>query len=173
MLLLVVLYFISTHDHIDPTLNCFFNTAPWIVKLYTMTATFLLFSSLTTITFHHISIVSLHHQHHIYIVFTPPIVFLSDKVLEFGLFGLSLAFFCLRLASLACLWFFWPVSGLSDLSNNLYGRKIGGVKTIEMWWNVVVVEEKNNRNVVVVVVVYSFSIYEAVLKKVECEVGVM
>ena len=37
----------------------------------------------------------------------------------------------------------------------------------------VVVEEKNNRNVVVVVVVYSFSIYEAVLKKVECEVGVM
>ena len=37
---------------------------------------------------------------------------------------------------------------------------------------VVVVVELNNRNVVAVMVVYSLTIHEAVLKNVECRVGV-
>ena len=48
------------------------------------------------------------------------------------------------------------------------------MKTIEMWWWWWWWRE-NNRNVVVVVVVvvvYSFTIYEEVLKKVECRVDV-
>ena len=52
--------------YIDPTstlLSTFFNTASWIVKLYTTTTTtFLLFS----LHHHH------HHHHHISIVFPPP-----------------------------------------------------------------------------------------------------
>ena len=49
-----------TSTHIDPTLN-FFNTASWIVKLYTTSTTFLLFS----LHHHH------HHHRHISIVFRP------------------------------------------------------------------------------------------------------
>ena len=53
--------------HIDPLptlLSTFFNTASWIVKLYTTTTTtFLLFS----LHHHHH-----HHRHHISIVFPPP-----------------------------------------------------------------------------------------------------
>ena len=44
-----IIIFIFPPDHIDPTLNSYFNTASWIVELYitttTITTTFLLFPS--------------------------------------------------------------------------------------------------------------------------------
>ena len=52
-----------TSTHIDPTLN-FFNTASWIVKLYTTTTT-------TTTTFLLFSLHHHHHHRHISIVFRP------------------------------------------------------------------------------------------------------
>ena len=65
--------------HIDPRLNFFFNTASWIVELYTTTTTFLFPATITTTTF--LLIVSLHnhHHHHIPTVFTSSI-FLADRL---------------------------------------------------------------------------------------------
>ena len=67
--------------HIDPRLNFFFNTASWIVELYTTTTTFLFLATITTTTTF-LSIVSLHnhHHHHIPTVFTSPIIFLADRL---------------------------------------------------------------------------------------------
>ena len=60
------------------------------------------------------------------------------------------------------------VSVKRSIASNKTG---GGGKIIEMWWWWWWWRE-NNRNVVVVVVVYSFTIHEAVLKKLECRVDV-
>ena len=58
--------------YIHPRHNFFFNTASWIVKLYTTTTTF--FPSTTTSTFLLFPSTTTT-DHHISIVFTPPIVF--------------------------------------------------------------------------------------------------
>ena len=67
--------------HIDPRINFLFNTASWIVELYTITTTFLFSATITTTTTF-LSIVSLHnhHHHHIPTVFTSPTIFLADRL---------------------------------------------------------------------------------------------
>ena len=118
----------SYRPYMDPTSTLFFNTASWIVKLYTSTSTFPLFS---------------HHHHHISIVSPPPPpprppppsppshFYCFPNTTAFLLFSLLLLSSCykgyLSLTFLAWLWPFRPDFGLS-------GRKtIGGVKTIDMW----------------------------------------
>ena len=101
----------SYRPYMDPTSTLFFNTASWIVKLYTSTSTFPLFSH----HHHHISIVSPlpppprpppppPPSHFYYIAFpTPP---------HFYCFHSSC---CYPATKVIWVWLFWPDFGLLGL----------------------------------------------------------